>query len=152
MRRAHMSNFFSKASVRRLEPLVRKTVDKLTDALQTHKGSKEPVVVSSAYSGFAVDVITEYAFAQSYNLLDDPTFQKSMHSAFSSARAGMHWIRHFPWLFDIMKRLPRCVPLEKRMLTILMRSRPISMQLNKGIVALRDLQVVRFHSSMVVGN
>ena len=107
MRRAHMSNFFSKASVQRLEPLVRKTVDKLTDALQSHKGSVEPVVVSSAYSGFAVDVITDYAFAQSYNLLDDQTFQKSMHSAFSTARAGMHWIRHFPWLFDVMKRLPR---------------------------------------------
>lgn len=110
MRRANLSSFFSTASVRRLEPLVRQTVDKLTDALQTHKHSEEPVVVSSAYSGFAIDVITDYAFARSYNLLDDQTFQKSMHSAFSKARSGMHWIRHFPWLFDVLKKLPRSGP------------------------------------------
>lgn len=107
MRRAQMSSFFSKASVRRLEPLVGKTVDKLTDALQTHRNSGEPVLMSSAYSGFAIDVITDYCFAKSYNLLDDQTFQKSMHHAFSRARSGMHWIRHFPRLFDVLKWLPR---------------------------------------------
>ena len=107
MRRAQLSSFFSKASVRRLEPVVVKTVNKLTDALQTHKGSLEPVVVSSAYSGFAIDVITDYCFAKSSNLLDDQTFQKSMHSAFSKARSGMHWIRHFPHLFDVLKWVPR---------------------------------------------
>ncbi|KAL9614498.1 MAG: hypothetical protein Q9167_001026 [Letrouitia subvulpina] len=104
-------SFFSTASVRRLEPLVRHTVDKLTDALQTHKNSGEPVVVSSAYSGFAIDVITDYAFAQSYNLLDDQTFQKSMHSAFSKARSE------------------------------LTSARPLAVRINQGIVALRELQL-----------
>ena len=107
MRRAQLSSFFSKASVRRLEPLVVETVDKLTDALQTHKNSGEPVLMSSAFSGFAIDVITDYCFAKSYNLLDDQTFEKSMHNAFSRARSGMHWIRHFPRLFDVLKWLPR---------------------------------------------
>ena len=107
MRRAQLSSFFSKASVRRLEPLVGKTVDKLTDALQTHKTSGKPVLMSSAYSGFAIDVITDYCFAESYNLLDDQTFEKSMHNAFSKARSGMHWIRHFPRLFVVLKWLPR---------------------------------------------
>ena len=107
MRRMHLSSYFSKASVRRLEPVIRDTVDKLTDALQTHKNSGEPVLVSSAYSGFAIDVITDYCFANSYNLLDDQTFHKSMHHAFSKARSGMHWIRHFPWLFEVMKLMPR---------------------------------------------
>ena len=107
MRRAKLSSFFSKASVRRLEPLVVKTVNKLTDVLQTHKKSGEPVVVSSAYSGFAIDVITDYCFAKSSNLLDDQTLEKSMHSSFSKARSGMHWIRHFPRLFNVLKRLPR---------------------------------------------
>lgn len=127
MRRAQMSSFFSKASVRRLEPLVGKTVDKLTDALQTHRNSGEPVLMSSAYSGFAIDVITDYCFAKSYNLLDDQTFQKSMHHAFSRARSGMHWIRHFPRLFDVLKWLPR----------------PVALRINQGIIALQDLQVVR---------
>ena len=143
MRRAHMSNFFSKASVRKLEPLVRNTVDKLTDALQTHKNSGEPVVVSSAYSGFAIDVITDYCFSNSYNLLDDQTFHKSMHHAFSKARSGMHWIRHFPWLFEVLKRLPRYGPLNNNFLRILISGRPLSVRINQGIVALRDLQVVR---------
>ena len=107
MRRAQLSSFFSKASVRRLEPVIVKTVNKLTEALQTHKNSEKPVALSSAYSGFAIDVITEYCFAKSSNLLDDQTFRKSMHSAFSKARSGMHWIRHFPRLFSVLKWLPR---------------------------------------------
>lgn len=143
MRRANLSSFFSTASVRRLEPLVRKTVDKLTDALQTHKHSEEPVVVSSAYSGFAIDVITDYAFARSYNLLDDQTFRRSMHSAFSKARSGMHWIRHFPWLFNVLKKLPRYGPLCRLLFQELTSDRPLAVRINQGIVALRELQLVR---------
>lgn len=102
-----MSLFFSKASVRRLEPLVRKAVDKLTDALQTHKNSGQPVVLNSAYSAYAIDIISEYCFANCFKLLDDTTFRTSMNEAFSRSRSGLHWTAHFPWLFQILKRLPR---------------------------------------------
>ncbi len=104
-----MSMFFSKASVRRLEPLVRKGIDKLTEALQTHKDSPQPVVLNSAYSAFAIDIISEYCFANCFNYLDDKTFETSMNEAFSKSRSGLHYTAHFPWLFQILRRLPRYV-------------------------------------------
>ena len=102
-----MAKFFSQASTRRLEPVIHKTIDILTDALKTHAGSGKPVTVSSAYSGFAIDVISDYCFAKSFNVLEDTNFEHSMHAAFSKARAGMHFLRHFPWLMKIFKKLPR---------------------------------------------
>lgn len=87
--------------------MVRATIDRLCVALETHRDSGKPVVISSAYSGFAIDIITGYCFARSYNLLDDQTFERSYHHAFSKARSGMHWIRHFPWMFNMMKYLPQ---------------------------------------------
>ena len=107
MRRAPMSMFFSKASVRRLEPLVCNAVDKLTNAMQTHKNSGQPVVLNSAYSAYSIDIISEYCFANSFNMLDDHSFRTSMNEAFSKSRSGLHWTAHFPWLFQILRRLPR---------------------------------------------
>ena len=72
MRRAKLSSFFSKASVRRLEPLVAKTVNKLTDALQTHQKSGEPVVVSRWVNGamsFCVVLLSLCALALTLDLL-----------------------------------------------------------------------------------
>ena len=107
IRRAPMSVFFSKASVRRLEPMVRNAVDKLTNALQTHKNSGQPIVLNSAYSAYSIDIISDYCFAKSWRLLNDQTFQTSMNEAFSKSRSGLHWTAHFPWLFQILRRLPR---------------------------------------------
>ena len=146
MRRAPMSVFFSKASVRRLEPVVRKAVDKLTDALQTHKNSGQPVVLNSAYSAYAIDIISEYCFANCFKLLDDTTFRTSMNEAFSRSRSGLHWTAHFPWLFQILRRLPRWVSPQSRIIEELIESRSLAIRINPGAVKLRDLQKVRTQS------
>ena len=106
-RRAYLTRLFSKGAVRKLETLIRDSVDKLTDALQTHKESGVPLKISNAYFAFTIDVITDYCFAKSSHQLDDHSFQKSADHAFSKAKSGTYWIRHFPWLFHVLKILPR---------------------------------------------
>ena len=131
-----MSMFFSEASVRRVEPLVRDTVNKLTNALSTHKGTGKPVTVTSAYSGFATDIISEYAFARNFNLLDDHTFSNTMSEAFSKGRAGLHWAAHFPILFQILIRLPKYVLLALCDCWVSDDTRFLSSKINPALVPL----------------
>lgn len=53
MRRAAMNPFFSKASVRRLQPLIHERVGKLLSRIKGFKTSGEPLTISLAYVAFS---------------------------------------------------------------------------------------------------
>lgn len=73
-RRAPLNHFFSRASVLRLEPMVRNVVEHLCSRLEGFRHTKEPVNLRHAFAAVAMDVVTEYAFGTSYKCLDDPLF------------------------------------------------------------------------------
>lgn len=73
-RRAPLNHFFSRASVLRLEPMVRDVVEHLCSRLEGFRHTKEPVNLRHAFAAVAMDVVTEYAFGTSYKCLDDPLF------------------------------------------------------------------------------
>ena len=52
------------------------------------------------------DVITEYAFAKSYDQLDSPNFQDTLHEALVAIYVTGHFALHFPMLFPILDSLP----------------------------------------------
>ena len=48
------------------------------------------------------DVITEYAFAKSYDQLDSPGFKETLHEALVAIYTTGHFALHFPIVFPIV--------------------------------------------------
>ena len=83
-RRGAFSHFFSKASVRRLEPFIQTLVDKLCQKLSQYIDTGEPVNMVHAYSALTQDVITEYCFSNCRNVLEMENFS--------------------PWYYDLVQK------------------------------------------------
>lgn len=106
LRRGAMNQFFSKASVTKLEPIIHTAIEKLVAQLRAHAGSGEPVIMNMAFSCMTTDIVTEYAFSKSYNFLDSPTFEPNFHRAIVAGSDMGPWIKQFPFLITLMNRLP----------------------------------------------
>lgn len=75
LRRAPLSPFFSRQSVPRLEPAIHAAISKLRTRFEVFRRSKEPVSLEHAYVALTTDIITEYAFTESYGYLDEQNFK-----------------------------------------------------------------------------
>jgi hypothetical protein len=130
MRRAPLNPFFSKRSVARLEPMIRSVVEKLCTRLRAFQQTKEPVNLRHAFAALAMDVVTDYSFAKSYNCLDEPDFAPIWPEAVDSVSEQSHVNKQFPWLLPVMRLTP---------LWLVER-------LNPHIMRLINFQIVRGHS------
>ena len=83
-RRGAFSHFFSKTSVRRLEPFIQTLVDKLCQKLSQYTDTEKPVNMVHAYSALTQDVITEYCFSKCRNVLEMENFS--------------------PWYYDLVQK------------------------------------------------
>ncbi|TVY18530.1 Cytochrome P450 monooxygenase SAT11 [Lachnellula arida] len=61
-RRAPLNKFFSRANITRLEPLIQSAVDTLCSRVRDFQKEKRQVLISSGWSCFTNDVVSEYAF------------------------------------------------------------------------------------------
>ncbi|KAF2137173.1 uncharacterized protein K452DRAFT_291838 [Aplosporella prunicola CBS 121167] len=94
-RRGALNRFFSRATVVKLEPLVKKNAIKLCQNLETNAGSESPLDAANILACFGTEVIMQYMFDRSYGYLDDPKFKKSMYKAIHRATEFMILFRHF---------------------------------------------------------
>jgi len=102
MRRNTLNRYFSKAAVGKFEPYIKQSCDKLTKRLLDYRG-KGPMTISSAYSSFATDVITEYLFGESFEYLDRDRFLPNLQPASDSFGAMLPTLRFVPWLSSAMR-------------------------------------------------
>ncbi|KEF53151.1 uncharacterized protein A1O9_10599, partial [Exophiala aquamarina CBS 119918] len=68
-RRATISLFFSKRLVSNLKLVITKLAERLYLRLSSYTEIGLPIVLNNTFSYFAIDIITEYAFARSYDFL-----------------------------------------------------------------------------------
>ena len=90
-RRGAFSKFFSKMSVRRLQPEIQSRVDRLCDKLSEKVDTGLPVDMAHAYSALTQDVITEYCFSNCRNVLEAEEFS--------------------PWYYKLIQRGSYLLPL-----------------------------------------
>ncbi|OAQ58690.1 cytochrome P450 oxidoreductase [Pochonia chlamydosporia 170] len=109
LRRGALNKFFSKAAVTRLEPIVHNAIEKLVSQLETYAGADKPAPMTMAFSCMTTDVVTEYAFAKSYDFLNSPTFEPNFHRAIIAGSDMGPWIKQFPWLITLMNKLPKSI-------------------------------------------
>ncbi|KAI9766654.1 MAG: hypothetical protein M1839_004794 [Geoglossum umbratile] len=107
VRRAALNPHFSRKTVLTLEDVVhskaQRFCNRVADALQA--GS--PADLHHGYRAVSVDVITDYAFDDCYNLLDRPGFGRDYFDMMVSLSRRSPYMRQFPFLRSASKNAPR---------------------------------------------
>lgn len=101
LRRAPVAKFFSRSNVAKLEAEIKEHVQALCDKLLRQAG-KGAFDVKTAYSCFTADVISGYAFGQSFGFLAGqegwtPNFRDPTEASLQAS----HVFRFFPFLKDL---------------------------------------------------
>ena len=107
IRRAALSPFFSRKMVIRLEDVVQLMVPKLcrrvSDSLQIGK----PVDIHYAFNALSVDIITEYAFNRSYDLLEQEDFGREKYFMILRQALPQMWV---VWMWPTFRKLSMAMP------------------------------------------
>ncbi|SMR47054.1 unnamed protein product [Zymoseptoria tritici ST99CH_1A5] len=105
-RRAPLNPFFSRASVTRLEPMLRQVVEDLSTRLEQFRESQKPVNLRHAFAAVTMDVVTDYAFGTSYKCLEQPDFAPMWAEAIDSVSEQSHMNKQFPIVLQMMRMMP----------------------------------------------
>ncbi|KAF2210325.1 hypothetical protein CERZMDRAFT_99390 [Cercospora zeae-maydis SCOH1-5] len=104
--RGSLNRFFSRPSVAKLQPLIAKSINQLCTQFEANADTGKPVDVCKAYSCFTTDVVCEWAFANSMNLLQNPTFEPNLQPALRAGLGAAAAIKQWPVLYTILDSLP----------------------------------------------
>jgi len=106
LRRAALNPFFSKRSVAQLEPVIRDKVEKLAGRFEKAAKTGEVIRLDAAYMALTTDVITQYAYARSYNYLAEDDFKLEWKETLIGAMEKGALLRQFPWMVQVMDAMP----------------------------------------------
>lgn len=108
-RRSALNPFFSRRSVLDLENVVRDKARKFCDLLQNTLSSQADAKAFNAQGAiraFATDVVSEYAYADCWNFLDDEEFGAWYPRAIRAVQTMFVWFQTFPVLIPIFGCIP----------------------------------------------
>lgn len=106
-RRRAQQGYFAQDAVAQFNSQLCDITLKLKSRLNEFKGTGQPVNLSNAFRSLATDVVTEYCFHKSYNLLDVPDFAASFQRAIRDFPEIGVWHRHLGLILDIFSAMPR---------------------------------------------
>lgn len=96
MRRNALSKFFSRAQVARLEPTVRDYAERICSKILT-LGKSAPFDVTTAYSHFTTDVISNYCLGDSLGLIEQEGWEPNFREPLYAQLKLMYWFRFVPF-------------------------------------------------------
>lgn len=105
LRRVAVNPFFSKQSVRRVEPITQRTLRKLLNRMEVWGAAGEPAPMLLAYKATTTDIINDYSFEGIPNALDKPDMNAPLFEALSGSVAAQIGT-YFPAFVVILKKLP----------------------------------------------
>lgn len=109
LRRSALNPFFSKNSIAAIEPLIQDKVNRLGHALSENIQTNQPVEMQTAFMALTLDVISHYAFGNSFGLLEKPGFSPEWKKVLLATIEAGIMNRHLPWVADILMNLPNAV-------------------------------------------
>lgn len=109
LRRGPLNPFFSKVSIRRLEPLIQEKVEQLCVGLRNHMQRKATVNVGAAFYALSLDTISAYSFGTSWHCLESPDFAPEWEKTITAVLKTTPLGKQLPWLNTLMQKLPASV-------------------------------------------
>jgi cytochrome P450 len=105
LRRKALSPMFSVKKIEEFQPVIYEKVEKFCRKVAQYQNG-QILPMSRALMALTTDIITEYAFAKSYDQLDSPNFQESLHEALVAVYTVGQFALHFPVVFPILDMMP----------------------------------------------
>jgi cytochrome P450 len=105
---------FSRKRIAEFQPVVREKVNKLCSKIVQYHQDGKVLPLNRAWSAMTADIITEYAFARSYDQLDSPDFKETYLEALQTIYTTGHFGLHFPILFPLLNSLPDWLTLKMK--------------------------------------
>jgi cytochrome P450 len=109
MRRGPLNPFFSKQSIRRLEPILQRCLEKVLVIFSERAESSKPINTKMLFSAATNDIIIEYAFGHGWNNLDSPDLNESFLEVMDKGSYMWHVSSYFPWVMRGLTALPESV-------------------------------------------
>jgi hypothetical protein len=106
LRRKALSPMFSVRKIEEFQPVIKEKVEKLCQKIGLYVQDGQVLPLSRAWMALTTDVITEYSFAKSYDQLDSPNFQETLHEALVAIYTTGQFALHFPIVFPILDIMP----------------------------------------------
>jgi cytochrome P450 len=105
-RRETVNQLFSKQSVKRIEPILQKTMWKLLQRMEEWGTTGSPAPMSLAFKAATKDVISNYGFGESSSSsLDRDDLDQTYFKAIPQGR-GVFFTLYFHWLAEMMIKMP----------------------------------------------
>ncbi|TVY42179.1 Cytochrome P450 monooxygenase [Lachnellula occidentalis] len=104
LRRAALSPFYTKSSVRASEPIIREHVKVLTTRLQEASQTGKVIRIDAAFIALSLDVIYKYCFAEDMKLLLAEDFALEWRNALMTSAELAKVFKHLPLLKRAMPK------------------------------------------------
>jgi len=88
--------------------MIRHNLDRLCMLFDSAKETQGPLGLNAVMGAFTSDVVSEYAFGESYGLLDlgKDEEREKMNQALKVAGIASHTLKQWPWLVQVFDALP----------------------------------------------
>jgi cytochrome P450 len=136
IRRAFLSEFFSRRSILNMTPMIDRYLLKLGDRLGELHDSKTVVRLDNALNAFTSDIITEYCYGKSWGFLEDKRFRSDTRGALLETANTLHIGQFAPWLIMLLRKIP---------IHILRRMQPGKATIFEAMEAVYDQAVSSFN-------
>jgi hypothetical protein len=106
IRRSPLQSMFSKQQIIKFEPFIQEKVDIFHRILREYEKVGTVLALDRAAAALTGDIMSEFAFAKSFNTLESKDFSESLHDAIMASVRSAHVLPQFPWLLPLLNRLP----------------------------------------------
>ena len=111
LRRAPYSPFFSKKSIADMSNVITDRLDTLCRRIRDSERQGVPMSLGMGYVAMTADVISNYALADCYHLLERDDLGSDYHHLMLGFIQGCHFIKHLTPIYNLMQALPDSVML-----------------------------------------
>lgn len=106
IRRVAMAKLFSKKNILTLEPMIKQRIEICCSRLEEFRSTKKVLNLRLLFSCFTMDIITEFAFARSYDELSTPDLSPNKREIMEATQRVIPWFKHFPSLWPVVRAIP----------------------------------------------
>ncbi|PQE11397.1 hypothetical protein CJF31_00001214 [Rutstroemia sp. NJR-2017a BVV2] len=106
-RRKAQQVYFSQEHIFDFLPTLSRLSSKLCSRLEATRKTGEITNLTNAFKALTADVVTEFAFHKSFDLLVSPDFAASFHTALRTYPEIGLWHRHFKIVLPLLEAIPK---------------------------------------------
>ncbi|OJI96369.1 hypothetical protein ASPVEDRAFT_78143 [Aspergillus versicolor CBS 583.65] len=106
IKRAALNPFFSRKKVLDLEGIVHEKAQKLVARMKKAFESSDGIDLHHGFRAISIDVITDYAFDNSYNFLDEEDFGVGFFNSIRAIGPALWFFQQFPAIQDLALHIP----------------------------------------------